>query len=61
MGEQEGRIGSVQKWGVLRKGDMAQTMYTHVSKCKNDKTKERKKMLARMWQNRNTYILFVGI
>jgi hypothetical protein len=24
-------------------GEVAQTMYTHVSKCKNDKIKERKK------------------
>jgi hypothetical protein len=42
--EQEGRTGSVQKWGGglqgLGEGWMGrggQTMYTHVSKCKNDK------------------------
>jgi hypothetical protein len=40
-GEQEGSTGSAQKlaggWGVV---DGAQTMYTHVSKCKNDKIKK---------------------
>jgi hypothetical protein len=25
-----------------RRGEVAQTMYTHVSKCKNDKKKEKK-------------------
>jgi hypothetical protein len=29
--------------GGWRSGEVAQTMYTHVSKCKNDKIKERKK------------------
>jgi hypothetical protein len=29
-------------WGW---GEVAQTMYTHVSKCKNDKRKEKKKSL----------------
>jgi hypothetical protein len=37
IGEQEGRTGSTQKQRV---GEVAQTMYTHVSKCKNDKIKE---------------------
>jgi hypothetical protein len=33
-----------RKRGVSgRKGEVAQTMYTHISKCKNDKIKERKK------------------
>jgi hypothetical protein len=27
--------------GCRRSGEVAQTMYTHVSKCKNDKIKER--------------------
>jgi hypothetical protein len=26
-------------------GEVAQTMYTHVNKCKNDKIKERKKKI----------------
>jgi hypothetical protein len=29
--------------GVGGRGEVAQTMYTHVSKCKNDKIKERRK------------------
>jgi hypothetical protein len=29
-----------------RNGEVAQTMYTHVSKCKNDKIKERRKNLT---------------
>jgi hypothetical protein len=29
--------------GDGRRGVVTQTMYTHVSKCKNDKIKERKK------------------
>jgi hypothetical protein len=34
--EEEGRTGSAWKqWG----GEVAQTVYTHVSKCKNDKIK----------------------
>jgi hypothetical protein len=33
-----GRTGSSQKWGRL-----AQTMYAHVSKCKNEKMKGEKK------------------
>jgi hypothetical protein len=38
---EEGRKGSDQKGGGWR--EVVQTMYTHVSKCKNDKIKERKK------------------
>jgi hypothetical protein len=39
---EEGGTGSAWKlWGSMR--EVAQTMYTHVSKCKNDKIKERKK------------------
>jgi hypothetical protein len=30
-------------WELLRSGGVAQTMYTHVSKCKIDEIKERKK------------------
>jgi hypothetical protein len=33
--EQEGGTGSAWKWG--RGGEVAQTMYTYVSKCKKDK------------------------
>jgi hypothetical protein len=42
--EQVGRTGSSRKLGVggLR-GEETQIMYTHVSKCKNDKIKEKKK------------------
>jgi hypothetical protein len=43
IGEQDGRKGSVQKWGGGEdrgRGEVSQTMYTHVSKCKNDKVKE---------------------
>jgi hypothetical protein len=36
----EGRTGSVQK-----QGEVARTMYTHVSKCKNDKIKVEKKKI----------------
>jgi hypothetical protein len=36
IGEQEGGIGSAWK---REGGEVAQTMYTHVSKCKNDKIK----------------------
>jgi hypothetical protein len=36
--EQEGETSSVQKGGGGGRGrEVAQTMYTHVSKCKNDK------------------------
>jgi hypothetical protein len=38
--EQEGRTGSAQKWEL---GEVAQTMYTHMSKCKNNKIKFKKK------------------
>jgi hypothetical protein len=31
------------EWGDRRSRDVTQTMYTHVSKYKNDKIKERKK------------------
>jgi hypothetical protein len=37
IGEQESGTGSAQK-----EGGGAQTMYTHVSKCKNNKMKEEK-------------------
>jgi hypothetical protein len=40
--EQEGRTGSAWKWGWGRGwGKVTQTMYIHVSKCKNDKIKEK--------------------
>jgi hypothetical protein len=38
IGEQEGRTGSAQKQGGW--WQVAQTMPTHMSKCKNDKTKK---------------------
>jgi hypothetical protein len=40
IGEQEGITGSARKGG---REDVAQTMYTQVSKCKNERKKERKK------------------
>jgi hypothetical protein len=40
IGEKEGTTGSAWK---LRWGKLAQIMYTHVTKCKNNKIKERKK------------------
>jgi hypothetical protein len=40
IGEQDGGTGCAQKWGG---GGMSQTMYTHVSKCKNDKIQGEKK------------------
>jgi hypothetical protein len=36
--EQKGRTGSAQKQGRVE-GKVTQIMYTHVSKCKNDKIK----------------------
>jgi hypothetical protein len=32
-----------ERWGGRRRRKVAQIMYTHVSKCKNDKITERKK------------------
>jgi hypothetical protein len=42
---EEGRTGSARMWEgrLVRRGEVSQTMYTHVSKCKDDKVKERKK------------------
>jgi hypothetical protein len=40
---EEGRTGSAWKWGSWWEREAAQTMYTHASKCKNDKIKARKK------------------
>jgi hypothetical protein len=37
-----------QNWFCLRWGEMAQTMYRHVSKCKNDKIKGGKKRLKKV-------------
>jgi hypothetical protein len=39
--EQEGRTGSARKGG-MGEGEVAQTMSTHVSKCKNDKIKKKR-------------------
>jgi hypothetical protein len=44
IGEQEDGTGSSWKQGGggrAEEGKMAQTMYTHVSKCKNNKKKEK--------------------
>jgi hypothetical protein len=42
IGEQEGRTSSAWKWGEEggRRGELAKTMYTHVSKCKNENFKK---------------------
>jgi hypothetical protein len=43
--EEEGETCSARKWEVgreRRRGEVVQTMYTYVSKCKNDKIKGRK-------------------
>jgi hypothetical protein len=43
---------------------VAQTMYTHVSKCKNDKIKKehtQQQMLVRMQGKRNPHTLLVGM
>jgi hypothetical protein len=34
-------------WGVGSRQAVVQTMYTHVSKCKKDKIKERKKKIEK--------------
>jgi hypothetical protein len=39
IGEQEGGTGSTAS---RRRREVTQTMYTHVSKCKNDKRKEKR-------------------
>jgi hypothetical protein len=47
--EEEGGTGFAWKWG-WRVGEVAQTVYTHVSKCKNDRIKgERKKKPAMLF------------
>jgi hypothetical protein len=50
--KQEGRTGSACKWSV---GGVAQTMYTHVSKCKmvGLKEKENKERKSRNSKNTN--------
>jgi hypothetical protein len=44
IGEKEGGTGSAQKWEVG--WEVVQTMYTQVSKCKNDKIKRRSKNIT---------------
>jgi hypothetical protein len=49
IGEQEVRkVSYGSLWGVV---EVAQTMYTHVSKCKNDKTKNFKKRMYVRYEN----------
>jgi hypothetical protein len=44
------KIGEEGETGFcLEAREVAQTMYTHVSKCKNDKIKERKKIKELIW------------
>jgi hypothetical protein len=65
--EQEGRTGSARKRvGHKRRvgelGEVIQIMYTHVSKCKNDKIKERGKKKEREWlsvKRDNKFLLFL--
>jgi hypothetical protein len=57
--EQEGRTDSAKRRG---RGEVAQIMYTHVSTCKNDKIKKKKKnyiqpLLVSYWSS-PTLILF---
>jgi hypothetical protein len=40
-----GRIGSAKRWGRVGGWMLVQTMYIHVSKCKNDKMRKKKKLL----------------
>jgi hypothetical protein len=40
---EEGGTSPAQKTGEEGRGEVAQTMYTHVSKCKQDKRKREKK------------------
>jgi hypothetical protein len=51
--EQEGGAGSAQKWGWV--GVVAQIMYAHVSKCKNDK----KMQLQKTYMNQFSKILLI--
>jgi hypothetical protein len=44
-GEQEGGTGSAWK-RVSGEGEVAQIMYIHVSKCKNDKIKTKKRIIS---------------
>jgi hypothetical protein len=47
--EQEGRTGSARKGGSRRcweEREVNEKMYTHVSKCKSDKIKERRKQIV---------------
>jgi hypothetical protein len=37
-----------EKYHVPRSGEVAQTMYTHVSKCKNDKIKKNFKVTCQL-------------
>jgi hypothetical protein len=49
IGEQEDGTGSSWKQGGggrAEEGKMAQTMYTHVSKCKNNKRKKKSKNIC---------------
>jgi hypothetical protein len=46
IGEQKGETGCAWKQGGEVGREMAQTVYTHVSKCKSDKIKVRKKYLS---------------
>jgi hypothetical protein len=57
IGEQESRSDSAQRQGV---GEVAQIMYTHVSRCKNYKIKFKKRKLLqsststhKLLQNKN--------
>jgi hypothetical protein len=43
--------GGVRRGGGVWEGEVAQTMYTHVSKCKNDKIKGEKIKKKRMGIN----------
>jgi hypothetical protein len=52
IGEVECRKGFTYKW---LGGGVAQTTYTHVSKCKNDKIKRKKKKFKKQQQKNFTH------
>jgi hypothetical protein len=47
IGEQEGRTGSAWKRGVGSVGGVAQTVYTHIGKCKKYKILKEEKKIGR--------------
>jgi hypothetical protein len=46
---QEGRTSSARQWGGGLGWEFAQTMYIHVSKCKNGKKKKKDHFKKKKW------------